>query len=77
MELLVEEYNGIGKQLTKMGFNGALLDIEPPTVGEKEIPADEEAQVQVLLKNEGINRLGCYFRPDFRVGTQIRSVFCQ
>ena len=62
MELLVEEYNDLAKQLTTMGFNGALLDIEPPTVKEKEIPADEEMQVQWLLKNKGINRAGGLFK---------------
>ena len=63
LQLLVDDYNERANKLTEIGFNGAVPDLEPRRVEENtEIPADEEAQIQQILKNKAVNTAGGLFK---------------
>ncbi len=40
------------------GYNGDMLDVVPRDVEEAEIPSDEEAQIEHIVKNKLINKPG-------------------
>ena len=63
LELLVDDYNERARMLNANGFNGDILDLEPRRVEENtEIGADEEAQIQQILKNKAVNAAGGLFK---------------
>ena len=46
LELLVKDYEKCARMLNAKGFNGGVLDLEPPRVEKiASIPDDEEAQI--------------------------------
>lgn len=62
IEELVKDYAECSNRLTSLGFNGGVLDLEPRRVQEDTLPADEEAAVQELVKNKGMNKAGSLYR---------------
>ena len=49
LQLLLDDYTRQALELTSLGFNGDLLDLELPSVVDTSIPDREEAQIQHLL----------------------------
>ena len=47
--------------MNKLGYNGDMLDVVPQEVDVAEIPLDEEAQVEHIVKNKLINKPGGLF----------------
>ena len=62
MNSLVEDYSKSSLTLTSLGFNGDVLDLEPRRVQDVVLPEDEEAAVQQLMKNKGINKAGSLYK---------------
>jgi hypothetical protein len=62
MEQLRKEYEKAADDVNKLGYNGDMLDVVPNKVEEAEIPSDEEAQMEHLVKNKLINKPGGLFR---------------
>ena len=58
LNLLMKDYKEGAERLTRMGFNGEVLDLEPSRVQEKVIPEGEEAQIKALIKNKSTNSAG-------------------
>jgi hypothetical protein len=62
MEKLREEYQEAAGAMNKLGYNGDMLDVMPHEAEEAEIPSDEEAQIEHIVKNKLINKPGGLFR---------------
>ena len=62
LKLLVDDYTRQALELTSLGFNGDLLDLEPPSVVNTSIPDGEEAQIQYLLANGKVTKAGGLFK---------------
>jgi hypothetical protein len=62
MQLLLDDYKRQALELTSLGFNGDLLDLEPPSVVDTSIPEGEEAQIQLLLANGRVTKAGGLFK---------------
>ena len=62
LELLVEEYEQAERTLTRLGFNGRILNVEPPRAKPREFFATEEAQTQAIIDNKTINKAGGLFK---------------
>ena len=63
MKLLVQEYNECSATLTRLGFNGCVLNLEPRKVAENEtLPDDEEAQIKHIVDNKLISKAGGLFK---------------
>lgn len=62
LELLVEEYEQAERTLTRLGFNGRILNVEPPRAKPREFFATEEAQIQAIIDNKTINKAGGLFK---------------
>ena len=68
LELLVKDYEECARMLNARGFNGGVLDLEPPRVEKTaSIPDDEEAQIQLILKNKVMNKAGSLFKVGVHV----------
>ena len=48
--------------MTELGFNGNVLNIEPPRVKKRAFLEDEEKQIQAIIDNKTINKAGGLFR---------------
>ena len=55
MDILVSEYEEAGRTLTRLGFNGGLLDIKAKVVEKIIPPVNDEAAVQAIIDNKAIN----------------------
>jgi hypothetical protein len=55
---LREEYKEVAAAVNDSGYNGDMLDVVPRDVEEAEIPSDEEAQIEHIVKNKLINKPG-------------------
>jgi hypothetical protein len=53
--------------LDHLEFNTELFDLEPATVVNHPLPIDEEAAIQALVKNGGVNKAGSLFRVGISV----------
>jgi hypothetical protein len=62
MRDLYSDYCATREELAGMEFNVDLLDLEPPQVTDLPIPENEEAAIQALLENGGVNKAGSLFR---------------
>jgi len=64
LKLLVKDYEAIATKLTRMGFNGDVLDLRPRQVKEDddEIPEDEEKTIQYIIDNKLLNKAGGLFK---------------
>ena len=51
MEKLREEYQEAAGAMNKLGYNGDMLDVMPHEAEEAEIPSDEEAQIEHIVKS--------------------------
>lgn len=47
----MEEYGSRGDALTRLGYNGGILNLKPSEVVEHPLPPNEEAQVDHIIKN--------------------------
>ena len=56
LDLLHADYHKSAERLTKMGFNGAMFDTEPPVVSKDIILEGNEAKIQHLINNRLINK---------------------
>ena len=61
---MMKDYEEGAQQLTKMGFNGKVLDVEPPQPEEYAIPNGEEEQVKALVDGKVTNSAGGMFKID-------------
>ncbi len=57
-----EEYKEVAAAVNALGYNGYMLDVVPRKVEEAEIPSDEEAQIEHIVKSKLINKPGGLFR---------------
>ena len=48
--------------MNKLGYNGDMLDVMPHEADEAEIPSNDEAQIEHIVKNKLINKPGGLFR---------------
>ena len=55
---LNKEYKIAAKTLTRMGYNGTMLDCELPKVKKKPVFRDEEARIQHIVDNKLLNKAG-------------------
>ncbi len=62
MDLLRAEYKEAGEAVTKLGYHGDMLDVVPREAEVAEIPSDEEAQIEHILRNKLINKPGGLYR---------------
>jgi hypothetical protein len=62
MDLLRAEYKEAGEAVTKLGYHGDMLDVVPREAEAAEIPSDEEAQIEHIVRNKLINKPGGLFR---------------
>ena len=62
MDLLKAEYKEAGEAVTKLGYHGDMLDVVPREAEAAEIPSDEEAQIEHIVRNKLINKPGGLFR---------------
>ena len=67
LELLVSEYEEARETLTRLGFNGGVLDLQARTAEERVIPDEEEAVIQAILDRKIINRPGGLFKVGISV----------
>ncbi len=58
MEQLREEYQEAAGAMNHLGYNGDTLDVVPNKAKKAEIPSDEEAQTEHIVKNKLINKPG-------------------
>ena len=58
MDLLRPEYKEAVEAVTKLGYHGDMLDLVPREAEAAEIPLDEEAQIEHMVRNKLINKLG-------------------
>jgi hypothetical protein len=58
LDLLHADYRKLAERLTKMGFNGAMFDIELPVISKDVIPEGNEANIQHIIDNRLINKAG-------------------
>ena len=68
MEMLVEDYAKCAGNLSMLGFNGYVLDLQPSTVDSYEIPPEEEAQIEHIIKNKTIDKAGGLFKCGIEIG---------
>ena len=66
---LYNDYKATRQRLDHLEFNAELFDLEPATVVNHPLPIDEEATIQALVKNGGVNKAGSLFR----VGTSVAN----
>jgi hypothetical protein len=59
---LVEDYSQLGDELSRAGYNGGVLDLELPVARNDTLQADEDAQVEEIVKKRSINKAGGLFR---------------
>lgn len=62
MHALVDDYSKASQMLTTLGYNGNVLDLAPRQVKDFPLPADEEAAVQQLMMNKGMNKAGSLYK---------------
>jgi hypothetical protein len=62
MDLLREEYKEAAEAVTKLGYHSDMLDMVPQEAEAAEIPLDEEAQIEHIVRNKLINKPGGLFR---------------
>lgn len=62
IEKLVEDCSKMGEQLTKLGYNGSVLDLEPPVATNSTLQADEDEQVEHIVTHRLINKAGGLYR---------------
>jgi hypothetical protein len=62
IESLVEDYGERSNELTGLGFNGDIFDLAPRRVQEIDLPANEEAAINLLIKNKGMNKAGSLYK---------------
>ena len=67
LNMLVEDYEALGSKLSTLGFNGHVLDLKPRMVEGVELPKDEEAQIQHIIKNKIISKAGGLFKIGIHV----------
>ncbi len=67
MEKLVDDYADIGWQLTQLGYNGEVLDLEPPVATNSALLADEDAEVDYIVKKRLINKAGGLFKAGLQI----------
>ena len=67
IEKLVDDYANIGRQLTQLGYNGEVLDLEPPVAKNAALLADEDAEVDYIVKNRLINKAGGLFKAGLQI----------
>ena len=59
---LWDDYREKRDKLEEMGFNADMLNLEPKEVVQNVLPKNEEATVQALLTNGGVNKAGLLFK---------------
>jgi hypothetical protein len=69
IDLLLKDYQEGAKRLTELGFNGSVLDLEPPKAEERAIPQGDEAKIEAIIKNKALNKSGSLFK----IGEQIAN----
>ena len=62
MDQFWDEYNQTAVILTEMGYNGGMLDIEPPEVQQYVIPESEEAQIEHIVANKLMHKAGGLYK---------------
>ena len=62
IEELVKDYADCSNRLTSLGFNGGVLDLDPRRLNEYTLPVDEEAAVEQLVNNKGMNKAGSLYK---------------
>ena len=62
MNKLVEDYSTSATTLTRQGYNGGVLDLKPRVVVENTVLADNEAQVDHIVKNKLITSAGGLYK---------------
>ena len=62
IDLLEKDYKEGAQRLSKMGFNGEVLDLKLPRVEETVLPDGEEAQIEALVKAKATNSAGGMFK---------------
>ena len=68
LELLVKDYEECARMLNARGFNGGVLNLEPPRVEKTaSIPDDKETRIQLILKNKVMNKAGSLFKVGVHV----------
>ena len=48
--------------MSQLGFNGAVLDVEPPRAKKRKLMESEEEQIKAIIDNKTINKTGGLFR---------------
>ena len=62
IEKLVQDYSEIRTGLTEEGYNGDVLDLEPPVASDDTPIADEDKQVEHIVKHRLINKAGALYK---------------
>ena len=67
LDSLVNDYRKQGEDLSMLGFNGELLDLEPVPVETQVLPENDEAAITEILANGCINKAGSLFQAGISI----------
>ena len=62
IEMLISNYSNLRDESTASGCNGGVLDLELPVACNSILQADEDTQVEEIVKKPSINKAGGLFR---------------
>ncbi len=67
MAQLVDKYSKLREELSGSGYNGDVLNLEPPVARNDILQAGKDAQVKEIVKNRTINKAGGLFRAGVQI----------
>ena len=62
IESLVDDYSEVTQKLTNSGYNGNILNPALRKVNHETFPEDEEAQIELIIKNKGMMKAGKLYK---------------
>ncbi len=62
MEKLVDDYDACAAKLTRMVYNGGVLDLKPRLVSTTTFQKDEDEQIKHIMKNKLMTSAGGLYR---------------
>lgn len=62
IEKLVEDYSNVRADITQEGYNGNVMDLEPPVASDENPLVDEDEQVKHIVKHRLINKAGGLYK---------------